>query len=104
MLYNPRIAEPDTSYITAHAWRFLQLTPQQRLDWHTLFAEKMQVIEAMPHDTWDERRKRVLAGFLVWEEMERWTMESIAANIEAELLSQADANHPDQPDGEDQPC
>lgn len=96
MLYNPNLDEPDTCYLTAHAWRFMQLTPKQRLDWYELFNTKMQTVVAMPHDTVEEMQKRVLAGMLVWEEMERWTLEQIAANIEADLIAQSLENQPDQ--------
>lgn len=101
MLLTPIFDDPPTSYLTAHAWRYMQLTPQQRLDWYTLYNEKMTVVEAMPHDTLDERRKRVLSAFLAWEEMERWTMETITANLQADLVARSPDNQADQePDQE----
>jgi len=96
MLFNPNFAEPDTAYLTAHAWRYMQLTPQQRLDWYKLYSDKMLVVEAMPHETIEEMRKRVLAGMLVWEEMEHWTLEAIATNTEADLVAQSLENQADQ--------
>jgi hypothetical protein len=66
--------------LNRHVQQFLQLTPEQRTQWQNLLAQKLQPVHDMPHDTLDERISRAAAGLKVWNEMEQWTKDHLAAN------------------------